>query len=52
MVSFSPLLLYPREKSPSTHWIRDWVGSRVDLDAVEKRDIFALLEIEPRLCSP
>jgi hypothetical protein len=24
-------------KVPSTYWIRDWVGARVGLDAVEKR---------------
>jgi hypothetical protein len=27
----------PRERAPSTHWIRGWVGPIVGLDAVEKR---------------
>jgi hypothetical protein len=29
----------PEEKTPTTHWLVRWVGSRVDLDAVEKRKI-------------
>jgi hypothetical protein len=28
------------ERVPSTHWIGDWVGPLVGLDAVEKRKIF------------
>jgi hypothetical protein len=29
----------PRERSPSTHWIGGWVGSRAVLDVVVKRKI-------------
>jgi hypothetical protein len=39
LVSFLPLPLYPRGKTPGTHWIRGWVGTRAGLDAVEKRKI-------------
>jgi hypothetical protein len=31
--------LYPQRKSPGTHWIGGWVGSRAILDAVMKRKI-------------
>jgi hypothetical protein len=34
MVSFNP-----RERTPVTHWIRDWVGPRAVLEAVVKRKI-------------
>jgi len=34
-----PWLLYPREITPSTHWIGGWVGPRAVLDAVVKRKI-------------
>jgi len=27
----------PRERSPNTHWIGDWVGPRASLDMVAKR---------------
>jgi hypothetical protein len=27
-----------REIAPGTYWIGSWVGSRADLDAVEKRE--------------
>jgi hypothetical protein len=39
MVSFTPRLLYPQERAPSTHWIGGWVGPRAVLDAVVKRKI-------------
>jgi hypothetical protein len=29
----------PREIAPSTHWIGDWVGLRVGLDAEVKKNI-------------
>jgi hypothetical protein len=28
VVSFTPRLIYPRERSPGTHWIRGWVSPR------------------------
>jgi hypothetical protein len=34
VVSFTP-----RERDPGTHWIGDWAGPRVVLDAVVKRKI-------------
>jgi hypothetical protein len=39
VVSFTPRPLYPQGKSPGTHWIGGWVGSRAVLDAVMKRKI-------------
>jgi hypothetical protein len=39
VVSFTPLPLYPGERVPSTHWVGGWVGSRIYLNAVEKRKI-------------
>jgi hypothetical protein len=39
VVSFNPPPLYPRERTPDTHWIGDWVGPRAGLDAVAKRKI-------------
>jgi hypothetical protein len=35
--------LQARERAPSTHWIRDWVGRRAGLDDVERRKILPLL---------
>jgi hypothetical protein len=32
----------PRERSPATHWIGGWVGSRTVLNAVVKREIPSL----------
>jgi hypothetical protein len=29
----APAALYPREKTPGTHWIGGWVGPRAGLDA-------------------
>jgi hypothetical protein len=39
VVSFTTWLLYPRGKSPSTHWIRGWAGLKTGMDAVDKRKI-------------
>jgi hypothetical protein len=45
--------LPPAERDPGSHWIRCWVGSRTDLDAVAKgkNSFQPLLGIEPRLSS-
>jgi hypothetical protein len=29
----------PGRFTPGTHWIRGWVGPRVDLEAIKKREI-------------
>jgi hypothetical protein len=39
VVSFTPRPLYPRERTPGTHWIGGWVGPRAVLNAVVKRKI-------------
>jgi hypothetical protein len=31
--------LYPEERAPGTHWIGCWVGCKVDLNMVLKREI-------------
>jgi hypothetical protein len=49
--SFTPRLLYPTENSCAL-WTEGWMGPRADLDAVEKRQLLLLLEIEPRPSSP
>jgi hypothetical protein len=50
VVSFTPLPLYPRGKSPGVHLIRGWVGSRAGLDAVEKKEIcFPCRESNPAI---
>jgi hypothetical protein len=36
VVSFTPWPLYPREKTPGTQWLGDWVGPRAILDVVVK----------------
>jgi hypothetical protein len=36
------------EIATATHWIKGWVGPRVDLDAVERRKILPLPGIEPQ----
>jgi hypothetical protein len=36
VASFTPLLLYPREISSSSHWIRGRVGPRAALYGVEE----------------
>jgi hypothetical protein len=50
VVSFTPLPLYPRGKSPpGTHRIGGWVGPRAGLDDVEKGKFLTLggLELRP-----
>jgi hypothetical protein len=42
----------PGETSPDTRWIGGWVGPRADLDAVEKRIILPLTEVEHLPSSP
>jgi hypothetical protein len=39
VVSFTLRPLYAWEKSRGTHWIRGWVGTTADLDAVAKAEI-------------
>jgi hypothetical protein len=39
VVSFTPRPLYPRERTPVTHWIGGWASPRTVLDAVVKRKI-------------
>jgi hypothetical protein len=38
--------------TPYTHWIGGCMGSRDDLDAMEKRKILPLPEAEPRPSNP
>ena len=38
-INFTPRSIYPTERSPSTHHIGGWVGSRNDLQALEKKEI-------------
>jgi hypothetical protein len=49
VVSFTPLPLYPWEKTPGTNWIGGWVGDRASLDDVKKRKFLTLpgLELRP-----
>jgi hypothetical protein len=48
-VSYTPRPLYPRERTPDTHWIGGWVDPRAGLDDVEKRKFLNLpgLELRP-----
>jgi hypothetical protein len=39
------------EGAPGTHWIGDWVGSKIGLDAVNKSNL-VLPRIEPGSSSP
>jgi hypothetical protein len=39
VVSFTPLSLYPRERTSGTQWIGVWVGPRAVLDTVVRRKI-------------
>jgi hypothetical protein len=39
----------PGGKSPSIHWIGGWMGSRTDLDDMEKRKFLPLPVLELRL---
>jgi len=40
------------ERTPSTHWIGGWVGSRSCLDVVKKRNSESLLGLEKRIIQP
>jgi hypothetical protein len=42
VVSFTPLLLYPRGKSPNARWIGGWVGTRVGVDAQKRNQILIM----------
>jgi hypothetical protein len=45
----APAALYPRERTPGTHWIVGWVSPRAGLDAGARRNIpLPLSGIEPR----
>jgi hypothetical protein len=53
VVSFTPLPLYPKERTPGNHWIGVWVGPRSILDTVVKRKIPSLLSgFEPSIIQP
>jgi hypothetical protein len=39
VVRFTTRPLYPQGKSPGTHWIGNWVGSRAGIEALAKRKI-------------
>jgi hypothetical protein len=49
VVNFTPRPLYPRGKSPGTHWIGGWVDLRAGLDDVENRKFLTPpgLELRP-----
>jgi hypothetical protein len=49
VVGFTHRPLYPREKSPGTHWKGGWVGPRNGLDDVERWKTLPLpgLELQP-----
>jgi hypothetical protein len=36
--NFMPRWIYPGERAPGTHWIRDWVTSKAGVNALEKRE--------------
>jgi hypothetical protein len=36
VVSFTTMPLYPRGKTPGTHWIEGWVNRRTGLNDMEK----------------
>jgi hypothetical protein len=38
----APVTLTPKERVPGTHWRRGWEGPKIGLDAVKKREMFAL----------
>jgi hypothetical protein len=45
----APAALPPGKETPVTHWLGGWVGTRADMDDVEKRIFFTLpvLELQP-----
>jgi hypothetical protein len=47
VVSFTPCSFTLGVRAPGTHWIGSWVGTRVGLDAVEKRKILLCREWNP-----
>jgi hypothetical protein len=47
MVSFTLLRFSLRERAPGTYWLGDWVGLRVGLDVVEKRETYNCRESNP-----
>jgi hypothetical protein len=47
VVSFTPDLFISREGTAVTYWIGGCVGTRIGLDAVEKRKVLTLPGIEP-----
>jgi len=38
----APAALYPRERTPGTHWIGGWVGLRAGLDTEAREKILCL----------
>jgi hypothetical protein len=42
-----PARFTSEERAPGTHWIGDWVGPRVSLDAVEEKQILHCRESNP-----
>jgi len=36
-----PAALHPTERTPGTHWIGGWAGTRAGLEAEAKKDIFS-----------
>jgi hypothetical protein len=48
VVSFTPRPLYPRGRSPGTHWIGGWLYPRGGLEEVEKRKLWTLSRLELR----
>jgi hypothetical protein len=51
VVSFTFRQLCPLVKNPGTHWIGDWVDTRVGLDDKEKGKMLFLPGLEPDKCS-
>jgi hypothetical protein len=49
VVNFTPRPLYPRGKSPATHWIGRWVDLRAGLEDLENRKLLTLPGLELRL---
>jgi hypothetical protein len=40
----APAMLYPGERTPSTHWTGGWVGPRASLDAEARGKILCLCQ--------
>jgi hypothetical protein len=43
-----PSALPSRKQLPGTHWIRDWVGRRVDVNTIREEKNLPVPGIEPR----